>query len=150
MCNGSADVVSLSDDNKAFLYVLDGAGAFYKRSIQLESAKVEVDDGTLRYVNLDSVWYAIQEVEVLHKTDKVDDKGQPIYEPLKDDAGNVITTNHVVVAKEPMNDFAVNPNPFGQNPFDAPEPDDESTEEDEFRGSFNQMMDYVAGEWKSS
>lgn len=68
---------------------------------------------------------------------RVDDDGNPIRVPKLVDE-KMITTNHLVIAPEPMNDFAVNPNPFGQNPFDAPFPDDpETLGVDEFRGSFN-------------
>lgn len=136
----------LGDDTSMFLKVSDGAGIFYRREIELDARTSVQDDGTLRYVNLDSVWYGVQEVVVTVDSGEVDDDGNPIRVPLLDSDEKMITTNHLVIAPEPMNDFVVNPNPFGQNPFDAPFPDNPSTEEDEFRGSFNQMMDYLAGD----
>ena len=101
----------LGDDTSMFLKVSDGAGIFYRREIELDARTSVQDDGTLRYVNLDSVWYGVQEVVVTVDSGEVDDDGNPIRVPLLDSDEKMITTNHLVIAPEPMNDFAVNPNP---------------------------------------
>ena len=147
---GEGGVGALGDDTSMFMYVDEGAGSFYKRCIELDSQTTVPDDGTLRYINLDSVWYGVQEVVVTVDSGEKDDDGNPIRVPKLVDE-KMITTNHLVIAPEPMNNFAVNPNPFGQNPFDAPFPDDPGTPGvDEFRGSFNQFMDVEAGEREES
>ena len=107
-------------------------------------------EGILSYVNLDQVWYGIQQVAVTEESDEVDENGNRKRVPVLDDEGKQVMSNHVVVSPEPINNFAVNPNPYGTNPFDMPFPDDPDTEEDEMRGSFNQFMDWYAGSKKES
>lgn len=149
--NGESGISLLGDDTVMFMYVDDGMGSFYRRRIELDAQTSVPDDGTLRYINLDSVWYGIQEVVVTVENGEIAEDGTPIRVPMLDSDGKMITTNHIVIVPEPMNDFAVNPNPFGENPFDAPFPDDPDTpEENEYRGSFNQFMDWLAGNLEKS
>ena len=116
-----------------FMYVSDGQGSFYSRKPEFNAVSAKPPEGIIKYINLESVWYGVQEVVVTHETTGDDGKTQLV--PVQDSDGNYITAQHLVLAPEPMNNFAVNPNPYGKNPFD-----------DEELGSLNQFLDKMAGE----
>lgn len=78
--------------------VVNGRGTFKARKLEFKASKVDLDKNVVSFHCLDSVWYGKQR-NVNEETGKTHD-------------GFVIVKG--------MNDFYVNPNPYGMNIFDAP------------------------------
>ena len=93
---GLGEVRDLSDETVLIMDVGDGVGSFKYRGTEYHVDDVAVPEGTVRFINLDSVWYGLVQCS---------------------DGGRVWNELRIV---DEMNDFADNPNPFGDgvNPFD--------------------------------
>ena len=95
--NGDLDektIKGLDDQTRLIMNVNDEDGTFVYRTIDWESSRVDnCPENARDFINLEGIWYAIVRSEENADTLKIVDD---------------------------MNDFEVNPNPFGQNPFDAP------------------------------
>jgi hypothetical protein len=83
---------TLDQDTKLILHVQDGDGSFKSRSLQFYSNEIEVDPGTYKFINLDAVWYGIAKNENGYDT---------------------------IGLIKGMNNFFVNPNPFGGDDTNA-------------------------------
>lgn len=99
------DQSTLSDQTKLILDVDDGKGTFKSRSITYEVKAISVEPDTVEFVNLDTVWYSI--VRKKHT-------GGSYYDYLE-----IVPEEN---DQQGMNNFFVNPNPFGEgvNPFKKP------------------------------
>ena len=88
------DISRLPEQTKLILSVDDGEGTFLSRDMRFSVQSMKIDENTVKFVNLDTVWYGIVR------------------------NGNF---DQITVVSDGMNDFFVNPNPFGENvnPFDS-------------------------------
>ena len=89
---------SLDDETRMVMEVVNGRGTFKARKMVYQASNVKLDKNVVSFHNLDSVWYGKQ-----RNTNKETGKEYD---------------NFVIV--DGMNDFFVNPNPYGMNIFDAP------------------------------
>ena len=81
------DANELNDQTRLILEVCDGQGTFKSRKLEYDITQITPPDNTIKFINLDTVWYGIQ---------------RNPYDTLK-------------LAEQPMNDPLVNQNPFGQD-----------------------------------
>lgn len=90
------EIAALPDETRLILDVSDGDGTFKSRKLRFAIKPVAITAGTRKFVNLDTVWYGV-----------VDKRGED---------GSEWDEIEIV---DDMNDFYVNPNPFGGdiNPF---------------------------------
>ena len=95
---------TLSDQTKLILDVDDGVGSFKARDISLNVRELNIEQDTIKFVNLDTVWYGI-----VRRKDN--EKSYDNIELIPDGS-----------EYDGMNNFVVNPNPFGEeiNPFNSP------------------------------
>lgn len=91
-------IAALTDETRLILDVSDGDGTFKSRRLKFAIKPVAITEGTRKFVNLDTVWYGV--------VDRRSENGEWDEIEIVDD----------------MNDFYVNPNPFGGdvNPFACP------------------------------
>ncbi len=131
----------LDDEVRLLLDIMDdGTGTFKSRYLEMDAVTMTPSEGISRYISLGGLWYGVQKVALRDNED--DDK------LVLDSENNYISTENLVLAPEPLNDFTMHANPYGTNPFDAPgwAWDDEGNAPDEpNRGSFNEFMKVRAG-----
>ena len=93
-----ADSINTLDDNtRLVLEIANGQATFKSRELVYDVKEIENNKNTIKFVNLDSVWYGL-----------VRDKGE-----------NEEFSHDNLTIVDGMNNFVVNPNPYGENIFDA-------------------------------
>ena len=126
----------LDDNTKLILDIEDDNGTFMARELKYDSEQIELPEGTVQFVNLDAIWYGIVRTPVLNDN-YCDDNGNPLVDEFgrqidnegnlvedvedtyyRNESGEVVYRDQLKIVDK-MNDFNVNPNVFGQNPFDA-------------------------------
>lgn len=87
---------SLHDQTKLVLDINNGNGTFKERNLNYKVQKIELKDNTHQFVNLDTIWYGIVR--------NVDEIQSVYYDSIE--------------LVDSMNNYLINPNIFGDNPFD--------------------------------
>ena len=123
------DIGLLDDQTRMMLVLNEGSGSFYSRHLTYDVTQMDNLDGTIGFLNLDTIWYALVRTSV------------PV--PGETDEGSSEVTFDTLKLSMDMNNFVVNPNRFGSNinPFDVPLTfvDDHSMV-NEFPDGFNGFM----------
>lgn len=186
----AAGISQLDDNTRLILDMDEDDGTFKTRTLEYDVQEIQIPEGTVQFVNVDSVWYGIARTPVIN-LDYCDVNGNPCVDedgeltfndgqPAKNGLGQPIDQNGDVVLDEDgkpmdfedvyylhddngelvysdklkivegMNDFVVNPNPFGDNPFDKEGGIDASGISDDYTyDSFNGLLDSMSREHKA-
>ena len=95
------DIGLLDDQTRMMLVLNEGSGSFYSRHLTYDVTQMDNLDGTIGFLNLDTIWYALVRTSV------------PV--PGETDEGSSEVTFDTLKLSMDMNNFVVNPNRFGSN-----------------------------------
>ena len=133
--NSVQETESLADETKLVLMVDGGYGSFYGRTVGYDVRALDNVEGLVNLLNLDTIWYGLVRTEAL---------------PTNFDSnGDVIMCDSLQLING-MNDFDVNPNKFGTNPFENGQLLKDGSQFVDSYHTFNQFVQHCADVYQKS